>query len=75
MHLQNFLVGLLADKGHWLAERNVDRVEVGTDFSKQMMVESRAKQSFISFLDRRQPSLQRDDDSLMSAVSNVFGWK
>eukprot|EP00611_Tribonema_gayanum_P031887 TRINITY_DN9340_c0_g1_i1.p1 TRINITY_DN9340_c0_g1~~TRINITY_DN9340_c0_g1_i1.p1 ORF type:complete len:1500 (-),score=485.70 TRINITY_DN9340_c0_g1_i1:137-4636(-) len=75
MSLQNYLVGLLADKGHWLAERDVGRVEVGMGFNRRTMKEMVAKQSFIAFLDKRQQSLQRDDDNLFSAVGGLFGWK
>lgn len=74
MSLQNYLVELLAEKGHWLAERNIDRVEVGMGFNRRTMKEMVAKQSFIAFLDKRQRSLQRDDDNLFSAVGGLFGW-
>jgi hypothetical protein len=31
--------------------------------------------AFITFLDKRQHSLQREDDNLLTAVGNIFGWK
>jgi hypothetical protein len=44
LSLQNYLVGLLAEKAHWLAERDVSRVEVGMGFNKRTMKEMVAKQ-------------------------------
>jgi hypothetical protein len=79
MQLQDYLAELLAERGHWLAEKNIDRVEVDRGFNRHMMKEMVAKQSLVAFLDRRQPSLQKEDDSMLSAVtsglSSLLGWK
>jgi myosin heavy subunit len=79
MHLQDYLVELLAEKGHWLTEPHSDRVEVGVGFNRRVMKQMVAKQSLMAFLDQRQPSLQRDEDSVMAAlsssVSSLFNWK
>jgi hypothetical protein len=71
MQLQNYLACLLGDRGHWLAERNVHRVEIGSDFNRRSMSEMKAKQSFIAFLDANQPSVERDDDTAVMAAVNT----
>mmetsp|Transcript_19374 Transcript_19374/g.28663 ORF Transcript_19374/g.28663 Transcript_19374/m.28663 type:complete len:1499 (+) Transcript_19374:129-4625(+) len=70
LFLENYLVALLAQKGHWLTERNVNCVEVGIGFNRRMVTEAVAKQSFIAFLDRRQANLFREDESILSNIGS-----
>ncbi|CAM9224876.1 unnamed protein product [Chrysoparadoxa australica] len=79
MQLQDYLVELLSEKGHWLVQQS-DKIEVGIGFSKQAMKEMVARQSLIAFMDKKQQSLAKDEDTISSAVasgiSSLFGaWK
>ncbi len=77
--LQDFLVELLSERGHWLNEHLSNRMEITVGFSRRAMKQLVSKQSLMVFLDHRQPSLQREDDGIVNVVSSVihdlFRWK
>ncbi len=77
--LQDFLVELLSERGHWLNEHLSNRMEITVGFSRRAMKQLVSKQSLMTFLDQRQPSLQREDDGIVNVVSSamydLFRWK
>ncbi len=77
--LQDFLVELLSERGHWLSEHLSNSMEITVGFSRKAMRQLVSKQSLMTFLDQRQPSLQKEDDGVVNAVSStmygLLGWK
>ncbi len=77
--LQDFLVELLSERGHWLNEYLSNSMEVTVGFSRQAMKQLVSKKCLMTFLDQKQPSLQREDDGIMNVISSsmygLFGWK